>query len=84
MIVWDAVQVGTNPNNNPLCGRKVWATRLREDGKDVSVVATVVDRCVGCKAGDLDFSPTLFEELAHPDLGRVTISWVWIDEEKGA
>lgn len=73
------MQVGTNPNTNPLCGRKLWATRVREEtGKNVSVVATVVDRCVGCLPEDLDFSPTLFDVLADEGLGRVKISWTWL------
>ncbi|RPB08816.1 hypothetical protein P167DRAFT_528082 [Morchella conica CCBAS932] len=78
-VVFDAVQVGSNPNANPLCGTKVWATRVREEtGKNVSVVATVVDRCTGCKPGDLDFSLGLFEQLAAKELGRVMISWSWL------
>lgn len=77
--VFDAVQVGGNPNNNPLCGRKVWATRVREEtGKNVSVVATVVDRCTGCQPTDLDFSSALFDILANHDLGRVRVSWAWL------
>lgn len=77
--VFDAVQVGGNPNTNPLCGLKVWATRVREEtGKNVSVVATVVDRCTGCKPNDLDFSPTLFNVLAAEGLGRVQMSWAWL------
>ena len=79
MIIYDAASNSPNPNLNPLCGRKIRATRFREDyGKNVTVEATVTDRCVGCKPADLDFSPYLFNKLADPALGRVDISWAWI------
>lgn len=43
---FDAVQTGSDPNQNPLCRRKIRATRVNEKtGKSVSVDLTVVDRC---------------------------------------
>lgn len=78
-VVFDAAQVGANPNNNPLCGRKIWVTRQRTAGeKNVSLEVTVVDRCVGCKPQDLDFSLSVFEQLAEEWQGRVLVSWAWI------
>ena len=41
---FDAVQSGSNPNSNQLCGKKIRATRTK-NGKNVSVDLTVVDRC---------------------------------------
>jgi hypothetical protein len=65
---------GGNPNKNPICGKKIRASR---DGKSITV--SVVDRCVGCAMTDLDFSPTAFDALTNGNrgLGRVGIEWVW-------
>ncbi|OCL09272.1 hypothetical protein AOQ84DRAFT_397478 [Glonium stellatum] len=75
--VFDAVQVGSNPNSNPLCGRKIRAQR-NDNGAMKSVDLTVVDRCTGCQPNDLDVSPGMFAKLANPDLGRVSVTWVWL------
>ncbi|KAJ6604748.1 RlpA-like double-psi beta-barrel-protein domain-containing protein-containing protein [Mycena vulgaris] len=65
---------GTNPNNNPLCKKKVKATY---NGKSVTVAIT--DRCTGCSATDLDFSPLAFQELAELSVGRLTgMTWEWV------
>jgi hypothetical protein len=49
---FDAVQKGSDPNQNPLCGRKIRATRVDErSGKSVSIDVTVIDRCE-CKVFD--------------------------------
>ncbi|KAJ2914863.1 hypothetical protein MD484_g5555, partial [Candolleomyces efflorescens] len=65
---------GVNPNNNPICGKKIKASR-----GGASVTITVVDRCVGCALTDLDFSPTAFDALTagNRGLGRVQITWEW-------
>lgn len=43
---FDAMSVGSNPNANPLCGRKIRAKRVDErTGKSVSIDLTVIDRC---------------------------------------
>ncbi|OSD03599.1 hypothetical protein PYCCODRAFT_1451679 [Trametes coccinea BRFM310] len=64
---------GANPNNNPVCGRKITATY---QGKSVEV--TVTDRCTGCAETDLDFSPSAFSELADFAVGRLHgMTWVW-------
>lgn len=44
-ILFDAVQVGSNPNSNPLCGLKI---RLQRDGNTKDV--TIVDRCELCSS----------------------------------
>ncbi|KAF2727732.1 hypothetical protein EJ04DRAFT_594031 [Polyplosphaeria fusca] len=76
---FDAAQTGSDPNQNPLCGRKIRATRFN-NGKTVSVDLTVVDRCecTGCQPTDIDVSPGMFKKLADPDLGRVDVKWAWL------
>ncbi|RXW23493.1 hypothetical protein EST38_g2390 [Candolleomyces aberdarensis] len=65
---------GNNPNNNPVCGKRIRASR---GGSSVTI--TVVDRCVGCAMTDLDFSPSAFDALTggNRGLGRVQITWEW-------
>jgi len=63
---------GVNPNDNPVCNKKVTASY---GGKSVTVAIT--DRCTGCQIGDLDFSPSAFSALADESLGRIDITWVW-------
>lgn len=76
-LVYDASAKSgsTNPNENPLCGRKIRVWRDYEDG---GVEVTVVDRCTGCKATDLDLSPTAFGILASKAEGRVRGNWRWL------
>lgn len=73
-IIFDAAQTGSNPNANPLCGLKI---RLRRN--DESADVTVVDRCVGCKATDIDTTTSVFGELAEIDQGRVAVDWAWLE-----
>nr|ADI72050.2 loosenin [Bjerkandera adusta] len=62
---------GANPNNNPICGR---AATVHHGSKTIKVQIT--DRCGGCKgATDLDFSPSAFNKLADPSVGRIPITW---------
>ncbi|KAF2403477.1 hypothetical protein EJ06DRAFT_471089 [Trichodelitschia bisporula] len=78
--VFDAVQVGSNPNANPLCGKKLRATRFNDQaGSQRSVDLTVVDRCVGCKPTDIDTTTSVFKQLANIDQGRVLVTWAWLD-----
>jgi hypothetical protein len=79
-LVFDAAQTGSNPNNNPLCGKKLRASRWNEKaGAQRSVDLTVTDRCVGCKATDIDVTISAFDQLADRDKGRVTTTWAWLD-----
>lgn len=72
--VFDAAQGSrSDPNSNPLCGKKIRATR---NGKSADL--TVVDRCTGCQPEDIDTSTGVFDSLAAHDLGRVTVSWAWL------
>jgi len=65
----------SNPNRNPICGRRVRATY---EGKSVEVA--VVDRCAGCEdACALDFSMAAFEKLSAFSAGRIHgVTWSWI------
>ncbi|KAH8647155.1 RlpA-like double-psi beta-barrel-protein domain-containing protein-containing protein [Xylariales sp. PMI_506] len=80
-LVFDAASTGSNPNANPLCGKKIRITRdFVETGVgNRSVDVTVVDRCVGCAATDLDVTISVFTELALEAEGRVTMSWAWLN-----
>lgn len=71
----------TNPNANPLCGKRIRVTRdYSEAGKGlVTVDVVVVDRCVGCQPTDLDLAPAVFLRLAPESKGRVLASWHWLD-----
>ncbi|CAI2173237.1 5574_t:CDS:1 [Funneliformis geosporum] len=65
---------GGNPNLNPNCGRLANVMR-----GDKSVTVMCVDRCVGCKSGDIDLSPTAFNQIATPQEGRVQVTWQFIN-----
>ncbi|KAH6639992.1 RlpA-like double-psi beta-barrel-protein domain-containing protein-containing protein, partial [Truncatella angustata] len=80
-IVFDAASTGSNPNANPLCGRKIRIQRDGSEGKkraNSSVDVTVVDRCTGCAQADLDVSLGVFTQLAKEEDGRVEMSWAWL------
>ncbi|CAE6428601.1 unnamed protein product [Rhizoctonia solani] len=65
---------GSDPNSNPICGKKIKATYGGN-----SVTCTVVDRCVGCKKSDLDFSRGAFDKLADQALGRLEgMKWSFV------
>jgi hypothetical protein len=61
-----------------LCGKKIRITRNDGTGNH-SVDVEVVDRCVGCKATDLDLSLKMFDSLADESQGRVVGSWAWLN-----
>jgi hypothetical protein len=63
-----------NPNLNSVCGKQI---RASYGGKSVTVV--VLDRCGGCQPYDLDFSPSAFDILADPSIGRLkNVQWQFI------
>ncbi|KAH9810537.1 Non-catalytic module family EXPN, partial [Melampsora americana] len=64
--IYDSFWGGTNPNSNPICGKRIKATY----GSN-SIEVVVVDRCAGCSHFDLDFSPGAFSKLGSPDQGRL-------------
>lgn len=77
--LFDAAQTGSDPNQNPLCGRKIRAKRGKEGSGERSVDLTVVDRCTGCAPTDIDVSLSVFRRMADQDLGRVDVEWNWLD-----
>lgn len=77
--LFDAAQTGSDPNQNPLCGRKIRAKRVKEGSGERSVDLTVVDRCTGCQPTDIDVSLSVFKSMADQDLGRVDVQWNWLD-----
>ena len=80
--LFDAVQTGGDPNANPLCGRKIRATRFYQAvGGERSVDLTVVDRCTGCQPTDLDVSTGAFQQLAPIPSGRVDVTWAWLSPQ---
>jgi len=65
---------GANPNNNPICNKKV---QVSFGGK--SIVVSLVDRCTACAPTDLDLSPAAFSQLASQSLGRVSgMKWHFV------
>ncbi|KAH0293805.1 hypothetical protein KCU62_g968, partial [Aureobasidium sp. EXF-3399] len=84
-FVFDAASRSSNPNQNPLCGLKLRASRYDEQvGERRSVDLKVVDRCVGCKATDIDVSPAAFDKLAARASGRVDVTWAWLSPQATA
>ncbi|OLE51933.1 MAG: hypothetical protein AUG51_20540 [Acidobacteria bacterium 13_1_20CM_3_53_8] len=79
-IIFDAVSVGSDPNQNPLCGKMIRAS----NNAKASVDLKVVDRCVGCASRDLDVTEDVFAKLADPNLGRVKVQWSWLQGVPGA
>ena len=79
-LMADSASTGSNPNDNPFCGRKIRTTRHRNGvAQNVTLDVTIVDRCVGCKTYDLDFSPGAFDKMADESLGRVDVTWAFLD-----
>lgn len=71
---------GGNSNDNPLCGMMVRASRYDESvGAQRSIDLKVADRCTGCQPEDLDTTIGAFEKLAAVDLGRVDVTWAWLE-----
>ena len=71
-----------NPNDSPLCGRKIVIT----SPKGMSATATVADTCPGCATNpetektagfNLDLTPAVFNAIGGGD-GRIDgITWYW-------
>ncbi len=78
-IIFDAVSTSADPNQDPLCGKMIRAKR-----GDASVDLKVVDRCTGCGPRDLDVTEDTFAKLADVSLGRVMVSWSWLESVPGA
>ncbi|CAD0100176.1 unnamed protein product [Aureobasidium mustum] len=76
--VFDAASRSSDPNQNPLCGLKLRASRYDEQvGERRSVDLKVVDRY-------LDVSPAAFDKLAARASGRVDVTWAWLSPQATA
>lgn len=77
-LLFDAVSTGSDPNQNPLCGKMIRG-RTRAGSVDLKVV----DRCTGCEPRDLDITEKTFAKLANVDQGRVEVEWSWLEGVPG-
>jgi len=59
-------------NNGENCNQWILITNT-ENGK--IAYGRVRDECPGCGSGDLDMSPSLFEQIGALDTGVLSISW---------
>ncbi|KAK0232583.1 RlpA-like double-psi beta-barrel-protein domain-containing protein-containing protein [Armillaria fumosa] len=76
----------SNPNTNPICGKKLVAhyTDPQTHQNKSTEQITIVDRCAGCELRwSLDFSPSAFSMLASQALGRINITWSFVDQIGG-
>jgi len=55
------------------CGKCVSVT-----GPKGTTVVSVVDKCPGCKSGDLDLGTSAFAKIANLSAGRVKIKWHFV------
>ncbi|CAF3951366.1 unnamed protein product, partial [Rotaria sp. Silwood2] len=63
-----------NPNRNSLCGKLVNVV-----GPLGTVTVKIVDKCPGCKYGDLDLSEAAFRvAIGDFGIGRARITWKWL------
>jgi rare lipoprotein A (peptidoglycan hydrolase) len=62
--------MGSQSNGNPYCGLTITVSL---NGK--TVVARVVDKCMGCTGRSIDLSKAAFDVLASEDVGRTTAEW---------
>lgn len=65
------------PRSSPRCGQCI---RVYVESKSVAV--TVVDKCEGCKPGDVDLSPVAYNMIADPVLGRVNSNWEVVSSDQ--
>ncbi|KAI9264700.1 RlpA-like double-psi beta-barrel-protein domain-containing protein-containing protein, partial [Helicostylum pulchrum] len=63
---------GDNPNNNPMCGKKINVTN---PATNKSVTVKIVDTCPPCSSGSVDLSPAAFKSISNLDIGRIKINW---------
>ncbi|KAK2003229.1 hypothetical protein LX36DRAFT_155994 [Colletotrichum falcatum] len=67
--------MGAQSNGNPYCGKKI---KITVNGK--STTATVRDKCMGCKANDIDVSEKCFLDVFDSlGVGRKTVEWSFIN-----
>lgn len=64
--------MGPKSNDNPYCGKNISVTCVAT-GK--TIVATVVDKCMGCTGYSVDLSTAAFNELIDLSIGRTSAVW---------
>ncbi|KAI3645990.1 hypothetical protein MP228_008918 [Amoeboaphelidium protococcarum] len=52
-------------------------------GPKGSIVVKVMDKCAGCKDGDIDLSQSAFEMIADKNVGRLKMQWRVVDCASG-
>lgn len=62
-------------NTTDYAGSQACGACLSVAGPNGTVVVRVVDRCPGCKKGDVDLSESAFAKIAPLSRGRVPITW---------
>ncbi|RHZ82906.1 hypothetical protein Glove_103g119 [Diversispora epigaea] len=63
-----------NPNRNSKCGKSIKVTRGKK-----SVIVKMMDRCAGCKSGDIDLSPAAFKKIGTLGEGRLKgCTWQYV------
>ncbi|OLY81921.1 Papain inhibitor [Smittium mucronatum] len=74
-------QYGTepNPNNAAVCKKCALVNYKNPAGEDKSVKVSIQDKCPPCKFGDLDLSTEAFKVLSPLDVGRIKITWKFVD-----
>lgn len=67
--------MGIQSNGNSFCGKTVTITSNMH-----TVIATVVDKCMGCTGYSIDLSNSAFLGLGYDlSVGRTTASWYFND-----
>jgi len=72
----DDLMVGAM-NQTDYAGSAACGTCARVTGPEGTINIRIVDRCPECAPGDIDLSPSAFEQLAAVSLGRVPIAWAY-------
>ncbi|KAF8930620.1 hypothetical protein BGZ52_000890 [Haplosporangium bisporale] len=57
---------GDDPKQNPICFKHI---NVNYQGRSIEV--TIVGRCADCRGADLDLTPTAFDALADPSVGKL-------------
>ncbi|PPQ73613.1 hypothetical protein CVT26_010521, partial [Gymnopilus dilepis] len=56
------------------CGKSIQITNIQNGNTATGIIE---DSCPGCGQGDIDLSPSLFQQLAPLDQGVVQVSWTY-------
>jgi len=63
-------------NNGSNCGQWI---RITDDASGKTVYGLTEDSCPSCGSGDLDMSPAVFQQMADPSVGELSISWSFME-----